>query len=202
MNADDIKRLGDLNMKAEEKYLLYYLSYKNHNISRALQKLKAKELIQKDMTCGYKLTIKGLSALKPYLDENTTTEDEQKELQEETRIENLAKEMQKHYPAGIKPGTSSQWRGSISTIVSCLQRLIDFKGFTFTDEEAIKAVDDYVGSFTDDTRYMCLLKYFIIKADYDEFKNPVIRSIMQEYIENARTGETINNMNNWTKIIR
>lgn len=202
MNAEDIKRLDKLRMASEEKYLLYYLSYNKHNLTKSLKKLMAKGLITRDLVKSYRLTTKGETVIAPYLDKEAFEAEEQDESLAGTRLERLAKEMQKHYPSGLKPGTSSQWRGSANVIIVCLQSVIDFIGFEFSDEEAIKAVDDYVNSFGDDTRYMCLLKYFIYKVDYDENRNPVRRSIMQEYIENARTGNENNGTNNWTTVIR
>lgn len=75
----------------------------------------------------------------------------------------LAAKLQSLYPEGCKPGTSYSWRDSTSVIAYKLMTLVAQFDFSFTEQEAVDAVREYVSTFTD-TQHMQLLKYFILKA--------------------------------------
>ena len=56
----------------------------------------------------------------------------------------LATRLQEIYPSGIKPGTTYNWRDGNETIAQKLRTLVAKYGFFFTEEEAIKATEDYI----------------------------------------------------------
>lgn len=55
-------------------------------------------------------------------------------------FKSLALKMQECYPEGCKPGTSYEWRGKTEEIALKLKTLIAIHDFSFTEEEALKAV--------------------------------------------------------------
>lgn len=93
----------------------------------------------------------------------------------------LAASLQALYPSGTKPGTSYSWRDSNETIAQKLRTLVAKYNFFFTEEEAIKATEEYVSSFEDNQK-MRLLKYFILKTTDDG----QIDSMLMTIIENNR----------------
>lgn len=100
----------------------------------------------------------------------------------------LAQKLQSIYPAHKKPGTTYDWRGKTFDIAQKLMTLVAKYSFTFTEEEAIAATQEYVDSFDLDTdpnrTKMQLLKYFILKT-YSADRE--INSQFMTIIENNRT---------------
>ena len=84
---------------------------------------------------------------------------------EEDRYEKLAKEMQKLFPEGRKPGTSLMWRDSAAIIGKRLKALVKKYKVSFTDEEALAATKKYVDTFNGDYQFMQVLRYFISKKN-------------------------------------
>lgn len=105
----------------------------------------------------------------------------------EDRLENLAKKLQSIYPTGHKEGTNYTWRGTVAEIVRKLKTLETKYKFKFSDEQAIKATENYVRSFNGQYRFMQLLKYFILKATRDSDGNTEIKSEFMSLIENEDT---------------
>lgn len=112
------------------------------------------------------------------LDSETTKE-------QETRLLNIAKQLIKLYPVGIKPGTNYQWRGSEAFIVKRLKMLEKVYGLKLEENACIDATKRYIASFNGDLSYMQLLKYFIIKDD---------ESQLASFLENTE-GETKSKFN-------
>lgn len=81
------------------------------------------------------------------------------------RFDNLAEKLIELYPKGEKPGTKQMWRDSKPIIAKRLKALIKKYEVSFTDEEAIEATKRYINSFDGDTRFMQILKYFLLKKD-------------------------------------
>lgn len=96
----------------------------------------------------------------------------------------LAARLQEIYPSGNKPGISYSWRDSNETIAQKLRILVAKYDFFFTEDEAIKATEEYVNSF-DDKEKMQLLKYFILKTTSNDGQNE-INSMFMTIIENNR----------------
>ena len=98
----------------------------------------------------------------------------------------LAEKLQGIYPDGIKPGTSYYWRGDTTTIAMKLRALVAKHGFTFTEEEAVKATKEYVDTFKDkDLKQMSLLATFILKTKKQPDGSDV-DSMFMTIIENNR----------------
>lgn len=81
-----------------------------------------------------------------------------------SRCDNLAPKLMELYPAGKKPGTSTQWRGYKGGVSEKLQKLIT-SGNEFTDEEAIEATKYYVTGFNGIYTNMRCLPYFLGKRE-------------------------------------
>lgn len=100
-------------------------------------------------------------------------------------FEELATELQNIYPDGRKSGTTYLWRGTVEEIAQKLRYLVLKYNFHFTKEEAIQATKEYVASFND-TKYMSLLKYFILRTSADGYGHKEINSMFMTIIENNR----------------
>ena len=106
----------------------------------------------------------------------------------------LAKSLQELFPKGIKENTIYPWRDSTKIIAERLT--LFFKKFgEYPKEEVIDATKRYVESFNGNTRYMQVLKYFILKPD-KEVGGSI--SMLASYLENK---EQANNQNWTTKVI-
>lgn len=97
----------------------------------------------------------------------------------------LAQKLQALYPKGNKSGTTYSWTDSSSLIANKLCTLVVKYNFSFTEQEALKATEEYVKSFSDDKSHMQLLKYFILKTS----KNNDMESMFMTIIENNRQHE-------------
>ena len=100
-------------------------------------------------------------------------------------FEALAKKLQSFYPEGIKSGTTYSWRGKTDEIAQKLRTLVMKFDFSFTEEEAVNAIEEYVSSFKD-YKYMQLLKYFILRTTDDGQGHREIDSLFMTIIENNR----------------
>ena len=98
----------------------------------------------------------------------------------------IAKKLQEYYPDGNKKGTALSWKGTTQEIAQQLEILAKC-GFSFTEEEAIDAIVEYISTFSD-YRDMEILRYFIAK----EQSNGNIKSIFMEIIKTFRKNENIN----------
>ena len=98
----------------------------------------------------------------------------------------LAKKLQSIYPSGVKPGATYAWGDQEDIIVLKLMTLFVKYDFTFTEEEAIKATEEYVNSFKDQQDKMMLLKYFILKTTKSEDGWHNVDSMFMTIIENNR----------------
>ena len=98
----------------------------------------------------------------------------------------LAKKLQSIYPSGVKPGTTYSWRDTENIIALKLMTLFVKYDFAFTEEEAIKATEEYVNSFKDNQNRMMLLKYFILKTTKSDDGLNDVNSTFMTFIENNR----------------
>lgn len=97
----------------------------------------------------------------------------------------LAEKLQALYPKGNKSGTSYSWTDMTSLIAHKLRTLVVEYNFSFTEQEALRATEEYVKSFSDDKSHMQLLKYFILKTS----KYNDMESMFMTIIENNRQHE-------------
>lgn len=97
----------------------------------------------------------------------------------------LAQKLQALYPQGCKSGTTYSWTDKTSLIVQKLCALVVKYNFLFTEQEALRATEEYVKSFSNDLSHMQLLKYFILKTT----KDGDMESMFMTIIENNRQHE-------------
>ena len=97
----------------------------------------------------------------------------------------LAQKLQALYPKGNKSGTSYSWTDKTSLIAHKLRTLVVEYSFSFTEQEALRATEEYVKSFSNDLSHMQLLKYFILKTT----NNDDMESMFMTIIENNRQHE-------------
>lgn len=95
-------------------------------------------------------------------------------------FETLAKKLQECYPDGIKPGKTYSWRGDTETIAQKLRALVARCNFTFTEEEAVDAVREYVSYFCPPYTYMHTLRNFLL------YSKGETESLFMTIIENNR----------------
>lgn len=88
-----------------------------------------------------------------------------KEVPEEDRIENLARQLMEIFPKGRKEGTNTYWRGNVKDTKLRLKKFFKLYGDKYTDEQILKAAREYVQSFNGNYSYMRVLKYFIWKDE-------------------------------------
>ena len=129
---------------------------------------------------GWKATSKGADTLNNVIIDSdksiTTTAD---------KLESLAAELKKVFPAGKKEGTNLYWADGISLIIRRLKIFFKKYGTTYTDEQILQAAKEYVASFNGDYRFMKLLKYFIFKEKMGANREIEPESELMTYIENA-----------------
>lgn len=109
------------------------------------------------------------------------TESDEKVVKSKLDFDSLARKLQEIYPDGNKAGTSYPWRGKAKEIAQKLRVLVARHGFSFTEEEAVKATKEYIGSFKS-YDYMLLLKYFILRTKRDG----TVDSMFMTIIENIK----------------
>lgn len=96
-------------------------------------------------------------------------------------FEELADKLRDIYPKGNKPGTTYPWRATTEEIAQKLRVLVVRYNFKFTEEEAIRAVREYVSAFQE-PKHMLLLKRFLLRTSHDK----EISSEFMSIIENNR----------------
>ena len=94
----------------------------------------------------------------------------------------LADTLRNIYPAGKKSGTNDYWRDSTKIISQRLAMFFKKYGDKYTNEDIVKATQNYVTSFNGNYQYMRLLKYFIYKKDREAGDET---SQLASYLDNA-----------------
>ena len=164
------------------EFLVLLMSYKGVSYSRSCQLLKEKSLIQPDLFDDTNII---LSNNTKNLIARIMTESNNRVVESKIDFDKLALELMELYPSGNKPGTTYPWRGTQEEIAQKLRTLVATYNFTFTEEEAVNAVKEYVESFNK-VKYMHLLKYFILKTNNDGQGHREIDSLFMTIIENNR----------------
>lgn len=98
----------------------------------------------------------------------------------------LAEKLQACYPPGIKSGTTYSWRGDAEVIAQKLRTLVAVYGFTFTEDEAVGAVNTYLESFKAPCKDTLILKNFILRTRKDSEGKAEMESLFMTTIENNR----------------
>lgn len=119
---------------------------------------------------------------------------------EEDKLDTLASQLMEIFPKGKKEGTTSYWRGNRKEIRERLQKFFKLYGNKYTDEQILKATQDYVSSFNGNYSYMRVLKYFILKDERksDEEGKLIVQQVsdLATFIENAEDLNPVRN--DWT----
>lgn len=77
----------------------------------------------------------------------------------------LAERLREMWPPGEKGG-KWPWRDSVGNLSRRLQHLWDIRKLkNYSIEECVAAANKYLSQFENDTKYMQVLKYFILKQD-------------------------------------
>lgn len=162
------------------EFLVLWLNARDEDIIACSESLIAKGLANKNLVEEGKLV---LSNNTKELVSSIIIESDKAVDNKEEWFNNVANKLREIYPKGKKSGTSYMWRDSTAVIARKLKTLVAKYGYNFTEEQAIKATEEYVKSFGGDYRYMQLLKYFILKT-VNNAGEIEIRSDFMSYIEN------------------
>lgn len=184
INETNIKKQG----LSLEEFLYLLLLYKGANLSKVKKLLKEKGLISLSER-GINLTKRGARRLELL----------KGSLPEKMDYNEVAKKLQSIYPEGRKVGTSCMWRDSTAIIARKLRTLVEKYQCSFTEEQAIKATEDYVKSFNGNYTYMQVLKYFLLKTRTLEDSERDVASEFMSRLENA--GQEDNQSTDWTSIL-
>lgn len=172
------------------QFLILLLAYKEESYLKCYSELRDKGLIEPNL----------FEEMCPIVSNNTKDlvakilmESDDRAVNSGIDFEKLANILINQYPTGNKTGTTYPWCASVEDIAQKLRTLVVKYNFTFTEEEAINAVIQYVESFKD-YRFMHLLQNFLLKTTRDEQGHLEIDSMFMTIIENNRekddTGES------------
>lgn len=175
----DTNALDKLNLSIEEFALLMFY-YQEHNMGEVQDKLIEKGFISKNLDSekdiDFWVTNEGKDILDATFADSIKTTNKYKE---------LAETLISLYPKGHKPGTNLSWKGNITDIINKLKA---FKTkYKYTDEQIIQATKDYVAHFGEDTTYMKILKYFILKNNESTLADIIDNGLPTDaYYDNTR----------------
>ena len=183
--------LDKYNLSLNE-FLVLYLSANSVNIKSCMESLIQKGLAYKDMFYENSIVVSNnikdtVSSIIIESDKNIIDKDQQ--------FTDLANKLRELYPAGRKEGTTYMWRGTTAEIAKKLKTLVVKYGYSFTEEQVIKATKEYINSFNGNYKRMRLLKYFILKSEKDADDNINVISELMSFIENE--GQLDSERNDW-----
>lgn len=171
------------------EFLLLLMNHYGEDYSTCFDKLVKAGLIEPNL-------FKAMSAV---LSNNTKNliakilmESDERAVKSGIDFDSLADKLRECYPEGIKPGTTYEWKGKTEEIAQKLRTLVVKYDFAFTEEEAIAAVREYVGTFKG-YMYMQLLRNFILNTRKDSDGRIEIESLFMTIIENNREGNENSN---------
>lgn len=171
------------------EFLLLLMGYYEVDYINTFDTLVEKGLIEQNL---FKSMSAVLSNNSKNLVAKVLMESDDKAIESGIDFESLALALQLSYPHGIKPGTTYEWRGKTEEIAQKLRTLVVKYDFQFTEEEAIAAVKEYVGTYKD-YKYMQLLRNFILNTRKDSDGRLEIESMFMTIIENNREENENNN---------
>ena len=174
------------------EFLVLYLSANSVNIKSCMESLIQKGLAYKDMFYENSIVVSNnikdtVSSIIIESDKNIIDKDQQ--------FTDLANKLRELYPSGRKEGTTYMWRGTTAEIAKKLKTLVVKYGYSFTEEQVIKATKEYINSFNGNYKRMRLLKYFILKSEKDADDNINVISELMSFIENE--GQLDSERNDW-----
>ena len=193
------KALRDRGIKEEEALVVLLLTACD-NISELFERLVKKGYIRRTegiFEQGFEINEAFLNKVQAAL----LSKDP--DVPEEDRLDTLASQLMEVFPKGKKEGTTSYWRGNRKEIRERLQKFFKLYGNKYTDEQILKAAQDYVNSFNGNYSYMRVLKYFILKDERksDEEGKLIVQQVsdLATFIENAEDLDPIRN--DWTSTL-
>lgn len=183
--------LDKYNLSLNE-FLVLYLSANSVDIKSCMESLIQKGLAYKDMFYENSIVVSNnikdtVSSIIIESDKNIIDKDQQ--------FTDLANKLRELYPSGRKEGTTYMWRGTTAEIAKKLKTLVVKYGYSFTEEQVIKATKEYINSFNGNYKRMRLLKYFILKSEKDADDNINVISELMSFIENE--GQLDSERNDW-----
>lgn len=113
-------------------------------------------------------------------------------------ISELASKLREIYPTGKMPGTTYYYKGNLQDIEKKLKSFKKRYG-NYTDEDIIKATENYIKSFNGNYTYLKLLKYFIWKDEKRDGET-IATSVLADWIENEGQEDCLSN--DWTSILK
>ena len=143
---------------------------------------------------GWRVTNLGTETL------NSSILDAEKTPETEDRLTNLAKQLKEIFPKGKKDGTNLYWAEGVALIVRRLKLFFKKYGDIYSNEDIVKAAQNYIKSFNGNYQYMKVLKYFIFKEKLGANREVEGESELINYIENADQEENLKN--DWTSTLR
>lgn len=144
------------------EFLVLLLGYNNCNFDECFDSLINKKLADIDKYTMGNIVLSGNS--KELITRMITEADERLNKSPIKDFYVLARKLMNIYPSGNKSGTSYLWGGTLEEIAQKLMVLVTVHSFIYTEDEAIKATKEYVGSFEGDRSHMKLLKYFLLRT--------------------------------------
>lgn len=107
----------------------------------------------------------------------------------------LAERLREMWPPGEKDG-KWPWRDSVGNLSRRLQHLWDIRKLKqYSIEECVAAANKYLSQYENDTRYMQILKYFILKQ-----KAIVKNDGTEKFINESRFADLLESKNDFDKI--
>lgn len=113
-------------------------------------------------------------------------------------ISELASKLREIYPTGKMPGTTYYYKGNLQDIEKKLKSFKKRYG-NYTDEDIIKATENYIKSFNGNYTYLKLLKYFIWKDEKRDGET-IATSVLADWIENEGQEDCLSN--DWTSTLK
>lgn len=176
----------------------------NLDMNKAFENIANKGLIgdsyfEANQNGKYFITEKGNKVLKQYIHSEGTVA---KIKVSKYRLEELATKMREIYPSGKKPGTDYYWRSNVADLKNKLDTFFKVYGDKYSDEQILRATQNYVNAFSVDNKYMLLLNYFIWKEKGHYDGGTVSRnSELANRLENLED-TSINLKEDWTSNIK
>ena len=101
----------------------------------------------------------------------------------------LATRLREMWPPGTKDGKFA-WRDSVDNLVTRLQNLWDIRDLKdYPIEFCLQVARRYLSKFENDTKYMCTLKYFILKQKHITQKDGSLKYISESKFADMLEGQ-------------
>lgn len=162
-----------------EEFIVLLLGFYNCDYQTYADSLIKKGIVKKDL---FKENSVVLSDNTKELVISILVESDYRVKHSDIDFDSLAEKIMAVYPDGCKAGTSYLWRGKKEDIARRLRVLVAVHNFTYTEQEALDAVREYVSNFEVPYEKMTLLRHFILRHG----RNETIESMFMTIIENNR----------------